>query len=106
MRCYYMCRNTLYFTLYEYADRRFGLLRPALWRVRPAPGRPGLMRGVVWQMLFFTMNFLLRPRTHEAQIRACFRGIWHGVTRACLQLRRMAAQASWTPARKILASLS
>jgi rhamnosyltransferase len=80
MRCYYMCRNTLYFTLYEYEDRRFSLLRPALWRVRPAPGRPGLMRGVIWQLLFFTVNFLLRPRTHAAQIRACFRGIWHGVT--------------------------
>ena len=26
--------------------------------------------------------------------------------RACLQLRRMAAQARWTAARKILASLS
>jgi rhamnosyltransferase len=80
IRCYYMCRNTLYFTLYEYEDRRFGLLRPALWRVRPARGRPGLMRGLVWQLLFFTTNFLLRPRTHAAQIRACFRGIWHGVT--------------------------
>jgi GT2 family glycosyltransferase len=80
IRCYYVCRNTLYFTLYDYEDRRFGLLRPALWRVRPAPGRPGLMRGVVWQLLFFTMNFLLRPRTHAAQISACFRGIWHGLT--------------------------
>jgi hypothetical protein len=28
------------------------------------------------------------------------------VTRACLQFRRMAAQARWTAARKILASLS
>jgi GT2 family glycosyltransferase len=80
IRCYYVCRNTLYFTLYEQEDRRFGLLRPALWRVRPAPGRPGLMRGVVWQLLFFTMNFLLRPRTHAAQVRACCRGIWHGVS--------------------------
>jgi hypothetical protein len=26
------------------------------------------------------MNFLLRPRTHAAQIRACFLGIWHGIT--------------------------
>jgi hypothetical protein len=26
------------------------------------------------------MNFLLRPRNHGGQIRACFRGIWHGIT--------------------------
>jgi hypothetical protein len=29
-----------------------------------------------------------------------------GSTRACLQLRRMIAEANWTPARKFLASLS
>ena len=78
IRCYYVCRNTLYFTLYEYHDRRAG--RAALWRIRPAPGRPGLMRGVVWQTLFFVFNFLLRPHTHSAQIVACCRGIWHGFT--------------------------
>ena len=80
IRCYYVCRNTLYFTLYDYDDKRFGLLRGALWRVRPAPGRPGLMRGVVWQLLFFVVNFMLRPRTRTAQILACCRGIWHGLT--------------------------
>jgi GT2 family glycosyltransferase len=81
IRCYYLCRNTLYFTLYDYEERRFGLLCGALWRVRPAPGRPGLMRGVVWQLLFFVLNFLLRPWTHTAQILSCCRGIWHGLTR-------------------------
>ena len=78
IRCYYLCRNTLYFALYEYDQRRFGLLRGALWRVRPALGRPGLMRGVIWQLLFFVLNFMLRPRTHAAQIFACLRGICHG----------------------------
>lgn len=80
IRCYYLCRNTLYFTLYDYAERRFGILSGALWRVRPAPGRPGLLRGVAWRISFFTMNFLLRPRRHSAQVAACCRGIWHGLT--------------------------
>ena len=80
IRCYYVCRNTLYFTLYDYAERRFGLLSGALWRVRPSPGRPGLMRGVAWQLMFFIVNFLLRPRTRTAQLLACCRGIWHGLT--------------------------
>jgi hypothetical protein len=26
------------------------------------------------------VNFLRRPRNHGPQIRACVRGIWHGVT--------------------------
>lgn len=80
IRCYYLCRNTLYFTLYEYAGRRFGIFSGALWRVRPAPGRPGLMRGVVWRLGLFVLNFLVRPRRHGAQIAACCRGIWHGLT--------------------------
>jgi len=80
IRCYYTIRNTLYFALYETAQGRFGLFRGAMWRVRPAPGRPGLMRGAAWRALLFTLNFLLRPRHHRAQIAACFRGMWHGLT--------------------------
>ena len=87
IRCYYVCRNTLYFTLYDCIERRLGplqalawIFRGAVWRVRPAPGRPGLMRGAAWQLLLFTLNFLVRPRNHVKQIVACFRGIWHGVT--------------------------
>jgi rhamnosyltransferase len=80
IRCYYLCRNTLYFTLYDYAERRFGVFSGALWRVRPAPGRPGLLRGMVWRLGLFTLNFLVRPRRHGAQIAACCRGIWHGLT--------------------------
>jgi rhamnosyltransferase len=80
IRCYYTCRNTLYFALYEAAQGRFGLLRSALWRVRSLPERPGLMRGAAWRVLLLTLNFLLRPRNHGEQILACLRGIWHGVT--------------------------
>jgi rhamnosyltransferase len=80
IRCYYTVRNTLYFAMYETAQGRFGLLRSAVWRVRPAPGRPGLMRGAAWRAHLFTLNFLLRPRRHGAQIFACFRGLWHGFT--------------------------
>ncbi len=80
IRCYYTCRNTLYFALYEAAQGRFGLLHGAVWRVRPSPERPGLMRGAAWRVLFLTLNFVVRPRNHGKQILACLRGIWHGVT--------------------------
>jgi hypothetical protein len=76
IRCYYTCRNTLYFALYDVAEGRFG----EMWRVGPSPGRPGWMSGVAWRVLLLTLNFLLRPRGHARQIQACFRGIWHGVT--------------------------
>jgi putative copper resistance protein D len=47
-------------------------------------------------------RFVLAPRLKfNATALATLR-----LTRACLQLRRMVAQASWTPARKVLASLS
>jgi rhamnosyltransferase len=80
IRCYYTCRNTLYFAAYDTAPGRFGLLRGAIWRVRPSLERPGFMRGAAWRVLLLTLNFLLRPRTHREQILACVRGIWHGVT--------------------------
>ena len=63
IRCYYMCRNMLYFMLYDLREGR-------LW----------LARRVVWTVFKLTMNFLLRPRNHRKQILACFRGIWHGVS--------------------------
>ena len=77
-RCYYVCRNTLYFTLYDFAEGRLARLRE-LWRVRSRPGR-SLMSGIAWQTALFTLNFMLRPRTQRAQIRACLRGIWDGVS--------------------------
>ncbi|MGH6840730.1 MAG: glycosyltransferase [Methylocella sp.] len=63
IRCYYMSRNMLYFALYDVELERFGL-----------------GRRVVWTVFRLTANFLLRPRNHGAQILACLRGIWHGIT--------------------------
>jgi len=63
IRCYYTCRNPLYFALYDAVQGRFCLFRGAARRVFP-----------------LTLNFLLRPRNHGAQIRACLRGLWHGAT--------------------------
>jgi hypothetical protein len=80
LRCYYTCRNTLYFALYDSVEGRFTALRGDLWRIRPLPGRPGWMNGVAWQAALLTLNFILRPRHHRAQMLACLRGIWHGVT--------------------------
>jgi len=78
MRCYYVCRNSLYFTLYDFAEGRFARLRE-LWRVRSRPGR-SLLSGIAWQTALFTLNFAVRPHTQREQFRACLRGIWHGVT--------------------------
>jgi GT2 family glycosyltransferase len=63
IRCYYMCRNMFYFMLYDFAQRR-----------------SGLVRRVVLTVFKLIVNFLLRPRNHGEQIHACFRGVWHGLT--------------------------
>jgi GT2 family glycosyltransferase len=63
IRCYYKCRNMLYFALFDFAE-----------------GRYGLFCRVVIRVFRLTVNFLLRPQNHRRQILACFRGIWHGVT--------------------------
>jgi rhamnosyltransferase len=63
IRCYYYCRNPIYFALYDAAEARIGLLRGASRRV-----------------LSLTANFVVRPRYHAAHIRACLRGVWHGLT--------------------------
>jgi GT2 family glycosyltransferase len=78
MRCYYVCRNSLYFTLYDFAEGRLARLRE-LWRVRSRPGR-SVLSGIAWQAALFTLNFAVRPHTQREQFRACLRGIWHGVT--------------------------
>jgi glycosyltransferase involved in cell wall biosynthesis len=78
LRCYLICRNTLYFTIYDLTDEPLAKFRE-LFRLRSRPGR-GVLSGVVWQTALFTLNFALRPRGHGAQIRACLRGIWHGLT--------------------------
>jgi glycosyltransferase involved in cell wall biosynthesis len=78
LRCYYTIRNTIYFALYDQADGRWSALRELL-RVRSRPGR-GPLSGIAWQAGLFTLNFALRPGNHGEHIRACLRGIWHGVT--------------------------
>jgi GT2 family glycosyltransferase len=78
LRCYYICRNTLYFTIYNLTDAPFAKFRE-LFRLRSRAGR-SVPSGIAWQTALFTLNFALRPRRHGAQIRACLRGIWHGVT--------------------------
>jgi hypothetical protein len=78
LRCYYICRNTLYFTIYDLTDKPLAKFRE-LFRLRSGPGR-NVPSGIAWQTALFTLNFALRPRRHGAQIRACLRGIWHGLT--------------------------
>ena len=78
LRCYYTLRNTLDFAIHDQSDGWLAALRE-LFRVRSQPDR-GVMSGVAWQAAFFTLNFALRPRNHGAQIRACLRGAWHGIT--------------------------
>jgi len=78
IRCYYICRNSLYFSLYDQSEGAGTKIRE-LFRVRSRPGR-GWMSGIVWQTAMFTLNFLIRPLGRGPQIKACFRGIWDGIT--------------------------
>ena len=78
LRCYYVCRNTLYFTIYDLTDGLLAKFR-VLFRLRSRPGRSA-PSGIAWQTALFTLNFALRPRGHGTQILACLRGIWHGLT--------------------------
>jgi GT2 family glycosyltransferase len=63
IRCYYACRNMLYFGLYDRAEGRGWMLLHAASALKT-----------------MMLNFLLRPRHHGPHILACVRGIWHGVT--------------------------
>ena len=63
IRCYYGCRNMLYFLLHEIRLRRPKAIVPPLL-------------GVARQ----TAGYLLKPKGHREHILACFRGFWHGVT--------------------------
>lgn len=78
LRCYLLCRNSLYFTIYDLTDGPLTKFRE-LFRLYSWNGR-GPLNGVVWQTALFTLNFALRPYGHRNHIRACFRGIWHGLT--------------------------
>ena len=63
IRCYYGCRNMLYFLLYE-APRR----------------QPKMIVRTVLGVARQTVSYLLEPRRHREHLRACLRGFWHGVT--------------------------
>jgi glycosyltransferase involved in cell wall biosynthesis len=63
IRCYYSCRNLLYFALNEVTQRS-----------------PRLVLGTFVRVTRMMMNFLVRPWNHGEHISAIFRGIWHGVT--------------------------
>jgi rhamnopyranosyl-N-acetylglucosaminyl-diphospho-decaprenol beta-1,3/1,4-galactofuranosyltransferase len=63
IRCYYGCRNMLYFLLYESGQRH-----------------PRLVVRTILGVARQTAGYLLRPRNHGEQIIACCRGFWHGLT--------------------------
>ena len=63
IRCYYSCRNMLYFVLYEITQGRRRMFLHSLLRSAK-----------------LTLSFLVRPRNHGKHLRACVRGIWHGIT--------------------------
>ena len=62
IRCYYVTRNPLYFWLYVYHVRNARILLPRVFKI-----------------LALTLNFLVRPISHGAHLRACLRGIWDGL---------------------------
>jgi GT2 family glycosyltransferase len=63
IRCYYSCRNRFYFSLYDFAERRLWLVLDAIFGVAN-----------------LVLSFVVKPRNHGEHRRACFRGIWHGLT--------------------------
>jgi rhamnosyltransferase len=63
IRCYYSSRNIFYFSLYDFTERRF-------W----------LMLHTIFGVTNLVLNFVVKPRNHGEHLRACFRGIWHGLT--------------------------
>lgn len=64
IRCYYMTRNMIYFGLHELQEHRLATLR-----------------GITSRVLRLLVNFLVQPVGHGPQIRACLRGVWHGLTK-------------------------
>jgi rhamnosyltransferase len=67
IRCYYNCRNALYFPLYEFTG---GLMAARLW----------MFVRMVLGVVILVLRLVARPRQHGAHLLACFRGIWHGLT--------------------------
>jgi rhamnosyltransferase len=64
IRTYYSVRNMLYFWLYQHKPRR--MTWALCW--------------VAWRAAILTLNYVVRPSDRGAQVFACFRGIWHGLT--------------------------
>ena len=64
IRCYYSARNRFYFSLYDFTEWR-------LW----------LVLDLIFGVINLILSFVVKPRGHGEHLRACFRGIWHGVTR-------------------------
>jgi rhamnosyltransferase len=62
-RCYYSCRNRIYFMIYEFREGR-------IWQVFIA----------VAGALNLMMSFVVKPRYRGKQLLACVRGLWHGLT--------------------------
>jgi len=65
IRCYYLVRNLLHFWLYRYH----------VWTVHT-------LTGCALNVVKITTHFLLRPRTHRRELRACLRGIRDGLGNA------------------------
>jgi rhamnosyltransferase len=63
LRCYYRARNGLYLTLYDFSAVH-----------------PGATFRMAANLLKLMVNLTRRPGRHGAQLRACLRGIWHGIT--------------------------
>jgi rhamnosyltransferase len=63
LRCYYRARNGLYLALYDFAELR-----------------PGMVLRMTANLTKLMLGLLLRPGRHGAQLRACMRGMWHGLT--------------------------
>jgi GT2 family glycosyltransferase len=63
LRCYYSARNRLYLALYDFAEFR-----------------PWMILRVCVGLVTMMLKLLRAPGRHGTQLRAYFRGIWHGIT--------------------------
>ncbi len=63
LRCYYMMRNMIYFSLYDNRCKWFVTLTRNVMKIAKLKA-----------------NFMIRPINHGPHISACFRGLWDGLT--------------------------
>jgi rhamnosyltransferase len=64
IRCYYVVRNTFFFWLYEFQERNLRLMA-RIWYTQAK----------------FILNFLLRPFSRWAHVKACLRGLRDGLSK-------------------------